>query len=113
MNTEQLNKFLLSAKQDKTLFLTERLQLAVFLHATGRLRLVSCEISKAGRIQFVFDDPEHIGEQAELEFDRGARVSGTDLFASQKFLRRKMTETLNNQQFNNQNIGGTYHGYSN
>ena len=112
LNTEQLKKFRLSAEQDETLFLTERLQLAVFLHATGRLRLLSCEISKTGRIQFVFDDPEHIGEQAELEFDRGANVSATNLFASQKYLRRKMTGKINNQKLNNQNIGVINYGFT-
>jgi len=110
LNTEQLKKFRLSAEQDETLFLTERLQLAVFLHATGRLRLLTFESSEAGRVMFVFEDPDRNGEQAELEFDRGANVSATNLFASQKYLRRKMTgklnnQKLNNQKLNNQNIG--------
>ena len=109
MNIEHQNNDLPSSQDAR--FLTERLQFAVFLHATGRLCLLFCERSKAGRIQFVFEDPEHIGEQAELEFDRGASVSATDMFASQKFLRRKMTETLKNQEFNNQNIGVINYGY--
>jgi hypothetical protein len=76
-------------------FQTERLQLAIFLHATGGLRLLGCERNGSAKLRFVFDDPQHLGAQAELEFDRGAPVAATSLFASQKFLRRQMTEELN------------------
>lgn len=77
-------------------FVTERLPLAIFLHATERLTFVGCEPEKHGpKLVFVFSDPDSDGSQAELEFDRGAVVPATDLFASQKFLRRKMTEALN------------------
>lgn len=47
-----------------------------------------------GKVMFVFSDDHGQGPQAELEFDRGAKVAATDLFASQKFLRRKMTEVI-------------------
>ena len=79
-------------------FQTERLQCAVFLHATGRLQFSHCEIAGSGKVRFVFDDPDGIGDQIELEFDRGACVSATSLFASQKFLRRKMSEILQNRR---------------
>jgi hypothetical protein len=46
----------------------------------------------------VFKDATHGGSDAELEFDRGAKVAARDLFASQKFLRRKMSEELNNNR---------------
>ncbi len=71
-------------------FSTERLPLAIFLHATGRLRFLGCEPNGDGRLRFVFDDPSGEGAQAEFEFDRGAAVSASTLFASQKFLRRTM-----------------------
>ncbi len=77
-----------------SLFTTERLQLAIFLHASERLHFARCEPAQGAKVRFVFDDPEGIGAQAELEFDRGASCPATALFASQKFLRRKMTETL-------------------
>ena len=89
-------------------FLTERLQLAVFLHATGQLRFLRCERSRPGKVRFVFEDPESIGNDLELDFDRGATVSGSALFASQKFLRRKMSEALENL-----NIGEFVNGNSN
>jgi hypothetical protein len=75
-------------------FYTERLPLAVYIHASGRLSFLGCEVIRPGALQFVFGDPEHIGNQIELEFDRGASLPATSLFASQKFLRRTMTETL-------------------
>jgi hypothetical protein len=79
-------------------FQTERLQCAIFFHATGRLRFSRCEIAESGKVRFVFDDPDGIGDQVELEFDRGAPVSASSLFASQKFLRRKMSEILENRR---------------
>ena len=76
-------------------FSTERLQLAVYLHAAQRLPFLGCEAGGNGKIRFVFEDQESIGPQAELESDRGAEIAASDLFASQKFLRRKMSEGLN------------------
>jgi hypothetical protein len=76
-------------------FLTERLPLAIFLHATERLPYLRCDLSpRKGKIVFVFLDQNSQGPQAELEFDRGAAAPATAIFASQKFLRRLMTETL-------------------
>jgi hypothetical protein len=89
----------------QTTFSTERLQLAVFLHATDRLPYLCCESNDQGKARFVFDDPRQIGPQSELEFDRGALVSATALFASQKFLRRQMTNALNRK------IGAIEHGH--
>jgi hypothetical protein len=86
-------------------FQTERLQLAIFMHATGGLRLLGCERNGDAKLRFVFDDPQQKGAQVELDFDRGAPVSATSLFASQKFLRRQMTDTLNRR------IGEQEHGH--
>ena len=77
-------------------FSTERLQLAIYVHASERLPFLGCEAVRPGVLRFVFEDPEHLGKQIELEFDRGAAVPATSLFASQKFLRRTMTEALEN-----------------
>jgi hypothetical protein len=74
-------------------FVTERLPLAIFLHATQRLQLSRCE-RVGGKVQFVFADPEHIGDQAELDFENGQSVPAKSLFASQTYLRRKMSDTL-------------------
>ena len=76
-------------------FSTERLQLAIYLHASGRLPFLGCEDGQNNKIRFVFEDPGNAGPQVELEFDRGAEVAASDLFASQKYLRRKMTEEIN------------------
>ena len=82
-------------------FSTERLQLAIYLHASERLPFLRCETQESGKIRFVFEDSVNNGPQVELEFDRGAKVTATDLFASQKYLRRKMSEALNNRRIEN------------
>jgi hypothetical protein len=84
-------------------FSTERLQLAIYIHATEKLSFLGCELVRLGALRFVFADPECLGKQIELEFDRGAAVPATVLFASQKFLRRTMTEV-----FEKRNIGQIY-----
>ena len=88
-------------------YLTERLPLAVFLHATDGLPFRGCENSGPGKLRFVFEDPDHAGDRLELEFDRGAVASATALFASQKFLRRQMTVILSNRS-----IGVNNHGFA-
>jgi hypothetical protein len=75
-------------------FCTERLPLATFLHASQRLRLSRCELV-GDKMQFIFSDPEHIGDQAELDFENGECVPAKSLFASQTYLRRRMSDTVN------------------
>ena len=82
-------------------FLTERLQLAIYLHAAERLLFLRCEVEERGKVRFVFDDPSNAGPQVELEFDRGAEVAASDLFASQKYLRSRMSEALENRKNEN------------
>lgn len=79
-------------------FATERLQLAIYLHASGTLSFSHCSRATNGKVQIVFEDPNETGPQCELEFDRGAPVAASSLFASQKFLRRKMSEALDNRR---------------
>jgi hypothetical protein len=86
-----------------SLFLTERLPLAIFLHATERLKFLRCEPQgQSGKLVFVFADPDRSGAQEELEFDRGATVPATAIFASQKYLRRRMSEGLNSNNRKNE-----------
>lgn len=87
-------------------FITERLPLAIFLHASQRLRFSHCDLVDEGKVQFVFADPGNEGDQAELEFENGAVVAANSLFASQKYLRRKMTESLNNNRKNGESDHG-------
>lgn len=85
----------------QNIFITERLPLAVFLHASQRLRLSNCELAEGGKVQFVFADPEHTGDQAELDFENGECVPAKSLFASQTFLRRRMSDALNRKDNRN------------
>jgi hypothetical protein len=89
-------------------FLTERLPLAIFFHATQRLRLSRCE--RVGeKVQFIFADPEQIGNQAELDFENGECVPAKSLFASQTFLRRQMSDALNRKDNENRKLEYAYH----
>jgi hypothetical protein len=88
-------------------FSTERLQLAIFLHATGRMRFLGCQPKDDTKLRFIFDDPQQSGAQVELEFDRGAPVPATALFASQKFLRRQMSDVIHE----NRKPGAIKHAY--
>src|SRR5260370_42668521 len=75
-------------------FYTERLPLATFLHASQRLRLSHCELV-GDKVRFIFSDPEHIGDQAELDFENGECVAAKPLFPSKTYPRRPMSNTLN------------------
>ena len=90
---------------DSDTFSTERLQLAIYLHASGRLAFLGCEAQSNGKIRFVFEDPDSVGTQIELEFDTGAEIAASALFASQRYLRRKMSEELNTRRIEKPNYG--------
>ena len=82
-------------------FATQRLPLAIYLHATGHLRFLRTEAGGNNKLWFVFQDDQHSGPQLELEFDRGAVVSARNIFSSQTYLRRQMTAS----DAENQTIG--------
>jgi hypothetical protein len=63
-----------------------------------KLRLSHCESESGGKVRFVFNDPKQLGDELELAFELGAQLPVTAVFASQKFLRRKISETLNNRK---------------
>jgi site-specific DNA-adenine methylase len=64
-------------------FTTERLPLAVYLHATADLDFSHCKKIADDKVSFVFLDPNQQGNELELAFERGGQVSATALFASQ------------------------------
>ena len=76
------------------IYTTKKLHFAIYLVGTGLLELDS--IRKVGPTDCVFDfkDPDHQALQLDMDFDKGATVSARDLFAAQKFVRRRMTEAL-------------------
>ena len=83
-------------------FTTERLPLAIYLHASQRLIFSHCELVGDEKVRFIFSDPKNEGDHAELEFENGALVAANSLIASQKYLRRKMSETLNSNHRKNE-----------
>ena len=63
----------MQSNENESWFITERLPLAAYLHASGRLKFRSCGFgpdASNGKVRFVFDDPGNIGDQLELEFDQ-------------------------------------------
>jgi len=76
-------------------FSTKRLQLAIYLHACGLLPYLRTEPHSDGKLRFVFLDEKHAGPQFELDYERGAVVIARDLFSSQTFLRRQMSDAEN------------------
>jgi len=79
-------------------FPTKRLQLAIFLHASGALTYLRAEPNGDGKVRFVFRDEERRGSEIEFQFDRGATVAARDLFSSQTFLRREMNAANENRK---------------
>ena len=86
-------------------FKTERLPLAIYLCADGRLRFLGCERIAINDVEFVFHDPESKGAEFEFEFDRGALIPATAIFAAQKLVRRRMSDALEQRK-----IGEAKHG---
>lgn len=76
-------------------FSTKRFQLAIFLHASRALPYLRTDSASDGKLRFIFTDERLIGAQLELDFDRGAEVPARDLFSSQTFLRRQMSNAEN------------------
>jgi hypothetical protein len=89
-------------------FSTSRLQLAIYLHADGRLPFLGCERVSNTEIKFVFDDPRDEGDQIECNYDKGASISAVAIFASQKFIRRKMSAVLDHPT-KRENLRHDYH----
>jgi hypothetical protein len=83
-------------------FRTERLPLAIAIHASGRLPFIRCERVSPDHVEFVFVDPDTKASDIELEFDSGRlMVAASEIFASQKYLRRRMSEALENRRIRN------------
>jgi hypothetical protein len=85
-------------------FATKRLQLAIYLHASGQLPFLRTEPSGDGKLRFVFRDDQRSGSQLELDYERGATVSARNVFSSQTFLRRQMTEAENRKNGELENV---------
>jgi hypothetical protein len=86
-------------------FATKRLPLAVFLHATGQLPFLRTEPNGDGKLRFVFRDDQRTGSQLELDFDRGAVVAARNIFSSQTFLRRQISDAENQKIGESSNVG--------
>ena len=91
------------------IYTTKKLHFAIYLVGTGLLKLDSIRKVGTSDCEFDFKDPDHQALQLDMDFDKGATVSARDLFAAQKFVRRKMSEALG---INNTRRTGEY-GHAN
>lgn len=74
-------------------FRTTRMQLAIYLIAAEKLKLITCvQTNPSCSIEFIFDDPKGKGCFDEFDFNRGAQVSAVALFVSHKYVRQQMTK---------------------
>jgi hypothetical protein len=81
-------------------FITERLPLAIYLHATNSLKLTDCKFVRSHKVAFVFADLDEQAATHILEFEQGKQVSATAIFASQKYLRRLMSREFEKEAIN-------------
>jgi hypothetical protein len=74
-------------------FSTEDLPFAAYLHASRKLRFLTCQVSGSDRIAFVFADPDNEGDQLHLNYESGAECPAAALYDSIRHLRRVMDRT--------------------
>jgi hypothetical protein len=84
------------------------MQLAIYLIAAERLKLITCiQTGPSGSIEFIFDDPKNKGCFDEFDFNRGAQVSAMALFVSHKYVRQMMTKAADRYAANTVAVAGT------
>jgi hypothetical protein len=77
----------------EAVFSTEDLPFAAFLHASRKLRFLTCQVSGTDRVAFVFADPNNEGDQLHLNFESGAECPAAAFYDSIRHLRRVMDRT--------------------
>jgi hypothetical protein len=74
-------------------FSTEDLPFAAYLHASRKLRFLTCQVSGIDRVAFVYADPNNEGDQLHLNFESGAECPAAAFYDSIRHLRRVMDRT--------------------
>ena len=81
------------APREKESFSTEDLPFAAYIHASRKLRFLTCQVSGTDRVAFVFADPNNEGDQHQLNFESGAECAAAAFYDSIRHLRRVMDRT--------------------
>jgi len=81
-----------------TTFITDDLPFAAYLHASRKLRFISCQEQDTGRMSFIFDDPKREGDWLHVEFESGAECAAATFYDSIRHLRRVMDRTRTRSQ---------------
>jgi hypothetical protein len=79
---------------DTNIFKTDRLNTAVYLHASKLLPYVGIRRVNHFKVEFVFEDADHKAAEIEMNFESGASLPVTSVLASLRFLRYAMTVTM-------------------
>ena len=75
-------------------FQTESLPLATYLFTLRKLKFLRCQpADNSGRVFFVFDDPEGLGERLQTDFESGGEVPAASYHDSLRHLRRLMDQS--------------------
>jgi hypothetical protein len=74
-------------------FSTEDLPFAAYVHASRKLRFLTCQVSGIDRVAFVFADLNNEGDQLHVNFESGAECSAAAFYDSIRHLRRVMDRT--------------------
>ena|ERR1700688_4516948 len=82
----------LESRKEET-FSTEDLPFAAYLHASRKLRFLTCQVSGIDRVAFIFADSNNEGDQLHLNFESGAECSAAAYYDSIRHLRRVMDRT--------------------
>jgi hypothetical protein len=82
----------LAPRKEET-FSTEDLPCAAYVHASRKLRFLTCQVSGIDRVAFVFADPNNEGDQLHLDFESGAECPAAAFYDSIRHLRRVMDRT--------------------
>ena len=82
----------LTPRKEET-FSTEDLPFAAYLHASRKLRFLTCQVSGLDRVAFVFADSNNEGDQLHLNFESGAECAAAAFYDSIRHLRRVMDRT--------------------
>ena len=82
---------------NNNLFTTERVQIASFVHALD-WPYRGCKKNHKGRVEWQFTDTDGRGGLIELLYEKGAKVSASSLFASERFIKREMYQVVDSQE---------------
>ena len=77
------------------LYRTDDLPFSAFLCAARKLKFLGCEAASSydRRVEFLFEDPEGIGDKLYLDFNQGAQCEAAAFYDQVRHLRKLIDRT--------------------